>query len=161
KHTGPRRAGEVRDPVPGHRAKDKRALLTEVDAAALLGEALAQTDEQVWRAHAQRPAEEGEGQSPKVAHHVHPIAPSVSPGGAGSASGSGTLTGFGSFTGASRFITRPRSVSLARITTKRIPSRTLTVASGRWAVRCSRPPLAPMLPTRTDTGMMATGCWRA
>ena len=50
---------------------------------------------------------------------------------------------------------RPYSASLASTMTKIIPCSTSTDASGRPSRRCNSPPLAPMPPSRTATGMIA------
>src|SRR5271166_946780 len=63
-HTEPRRAGEIRDAVAAHRAHDQRALETEIDAAAALGDALAEADEKERRRDADGAAEHRERYGP-------------------------------------------------------------------------------------------------
>ena len=56
-HAEPRRARQVRGAVGAHRAHHQIAFEPEIDAAAALGDALAEADEQERRADAQRAAE--------------------------------------------------------------------------------------------------------
>ena len=55
----------VGDGVGGHRAEDERALQAEIDAPALLGDALAEADEEEGRRDADGAAEDGERHAPE------------------------------------------------------------------------------------------------
>src|SRR4030095_11044237 len=121
----------------GHGAHDEDALESQIDAAAALGDALAEAHEQKGRAHADGAAQDRQRHAPP-AERRH-----------------------GQARAGRKIFSRPYSASLARISMKATPCRTSTVASGKSRRRCSMPPLAAMPPTSTATGTIAMGFWRA
>jgi len=69
----PRRAGEVRGGIAGHRAHDQNALEAEIDPAAALGDALAEADEQKWRGDADRAAKHRQRNRPESDRSIRHI----------------------------------------------------------------------------------------
>ena len=65
-HAQPGRAGQVGDGVADHGAEDEGAFEAEIDAAALLGQALAEADEQERRADADGAGEDGQRHAPQA-----------------------------------------------------------------------------------------------
>ena len=65
-HARPGRRRLVGDGVGGHGAEDERAFQAEIDAPALLGDALAEADEEEGRRHADGAAEDGERHAPET-----------------------------------------------------------------------------------------------
>src|ERR1700682_1744197 len=129
----------VRDRVARHCAKNQRALEAKIDAARLLGEALAKGDKHKRCRDAQRPADERENDDDGGAlTHVRSAAPRTW-----------------------NILKRPYKVSDISSTTKVSPCSSRTVASGRSMRRSTSPPEATMPPNRIATGMIASGLWRA
>src|SRR6185369_13109411 len=97
----PRIAGHIGDGVAAHRTHHQDAFQAEVDAAALLGNALAEADEEERGTHAQRAAEHRDRYAPPAEFGHAAVLPSIS---------------FGR-----NIAKRPYSASLARIMMNAMP----------------------------------------
>ena len=65
-HAQPGRAGEIGRRVAEHGAQDQGALEAQIDPAALLGQALAEADEQEGRADADGAGQDGQDDGPQA-----------------------------------------------------------------------------------------------
>src|SRR3569623_519800 len=140
---------QVSDAIAAHGAHHQRPLQAQVHASTLLGQALAQTDEQKRRADPDGAAQHGQPHAGGGAH-------AVTAGGRFPEGADAPETAFFRLAPVRAF-----SVSDSRMAMNRMPCRTFTVASGRSNPRCSRPPLALMPPMIRDTAMTASGFCRA
>src|SRR3569623_3212979 len=140
---------QIGDAIAAHGAHHQRPHEAQVHTPALLGQALAQTDEQERRADPDGAAQYGQAHARRGGHAA--TAGGRLPEGA-EAAGTAFLR---------RAPVRAFNVSDSRMAMNRMPCRTFTVASGRSNPRCSRPPLALMPPMSRDTGITARWFWRA